>query len=143
MRFSTTIVALWAASLLLLFMGSGDVSADAEDDDEAEPCWGGYEWNDIWWGVGMMVMMSGGILVLLLAGIFLMKDDSFHLSNILHNNSIRGRGKMQQGSFHHQPSPMNNRSSQLDILYARGEISREEYINSTINDFINRFSEEE
>lgn len=143
MKFSATFVSLCVFSLLFILIGSLDVSADAENDDEFGSCWGN-DWNDIWWGIGMlgmMVMMSGGILVILIVFMYLVRNESIQFPNIFNKDTFQPPNASMNESLQ-RPPPVNNPVSPLDERYARGEISREEYISQSLDDFINRFAEE-
>ena len=91
MRFSTTFVLLCVFSLLFIQIGSLDVFADAENDDEFGPCWGN-EWNDFWWGIGMlgmMAVMTGGILVIFIVFLYVLgKMEYFSETLCIISNSI-------------------------------------------------------
>lgn len=154
MKFTTTLVSLYIFSILFIQLDSLDVSADPENDDEFGSCWEN-DWNDIWWGIGMlgmMVMMSGGILVILIAFLYVLRNVFLQFPTIWRNGLFQGQNtvineshqdpRTLQTELNRRPPPMYNPTSKLDERYARGEISREEYISLSLDDFINRFAEE-
>lgn len=166
MRFSSTMLSLCALSILLLLIGSNNVTADSDDsenDGDISPCWGG-DWDSAWWVAGMMIMMMGGVLVILIVSGYIFRNellqspppshsynnnnynDNYHKNSnhINRNYNDNNYNQNNHGNSHHSNSNHNNTMrSQLDERYARGEISKEDYINHTIDNFINRFTEEE
>ena len=130
MKYTTMMMFLLLLSIILLQVASNDVSADDEIDNEFGPCWG-VEWDDVWWGAGMMIMMSVGFVILITILVSIFKIEYFKSPPT--NNAVSIQ----------PPSSEIYLSSQLEQRYARGEISRDEFISQSLDDFINRFTEEE
>lgn len=99
-----------AIFVILLFsviqFGSKTAIAHEENEtDDDHHHMHGDDFGDFWWGIGMFVMMFGGFLFLIFLFTFLIKGETPQKSHTIHNGT-----------------------SVLDERYARGEISRDEYL---------------
>lgn len=132
MKIQNLIVILFVMIIIFIQFGSNEIQADTDgdEDDDNDPCWGG-DWGNVWCGVGMMVMMSIGILAILVILLYIIRNESF--LSPPSNNDV---------SFQ-SPSPNYDIASQLDQKYAKGEISQEQYISQSLDNFINKFADEE
>jgi hypothetical protein len=151
--FSTIHVQTTILSILMIAMIfiPATVTADPGD-NEIGSCWGG-DWGNVFGGVGMIVMMSIGMLAVFIVLLFIAKNESFlsplsknaesFQTQAFNNNGPTHNPPFNNAELSQTPLPDNTITSHLDQRYARGEISQEEYISQSLDNFINRFTDEE